>query len=201
MLANWLSYCGAAPDESLVQAAIAAASRFRFESRAAEMEDFPVLFDFDPARRTVSVFLPPAPAPPPPPPPPPAPPRPPKPAPAGAMAPPPPPPSSPPPPLPAVTPARWVGMQSAGGAQVVAPPKKISMDFGPDADLRAVLRAFADQVDLNLVVDPDVKGTVNVVFRDVPWDQALDLILKSCGMQWSRDGNVVRIWPIKKVQR
>src|SRR5690606_9391922 len=54
----------------------------------------------------------------------------------------------------------------------------ISLDF-QGADLRAVLRTFAEISGLNIVIDPTVQGSVDVALRDVPWDQALDIILRA----------------------
>ena len=52
------------------------------------------------------------------------------------------------------------------------------MDF-QGVDLRAVLRAFAEISGLNMIIDPDVQGTVDIVLTDVPWDQALEVILRA----------------------
>ena len=71
----------------------------------------------------------------------------------------------------------------------------VSLDF-QQADLRAVLRVFAEISGLNIVIDPAVKGTVDVALRDVPWDQALDIILRANKLGYSVDGTVVRIAPI-----
>ena len=71
----------------------------------------------------------------------------------------------------------------------------VSLDF-QQADLRAVLRVFAEISGLNIVIDPTVKGTVDVALRDVPWDQALDIILRANKLGYSVDGTVVRIAPI-----
>jgi type IV pilus assembly protein PilQ len=71
----------------------------------------------------------------------------------------------------------------------------VSLDF-QQADLRAVLRVFADVSGLNIVIDPAVKGTVDVALRDVPWDQALDIILRSNKLGYIVDGTVVRIAPL-----
>ena len=54
----------------------------------------------------------------------------------------------------------------------------VSLDF-EGVDLRAVLRTFAEITGLNIVIDPAVQGTVDVALRDVPWDQALDIILRA----------------------
>jgi type IV pilus assembly protein PilQ len=70
----------------------------------------------------------------------------------------------------------------------------ISLDF-QGADLRAVLRTFAEISGLNIVIDPAVQGTVDVALRDVPWDQALDIILRANKLGYSVDGTIVRIAP------
>jgi type IV pilus assembly protein PilQ len=71
----------------------------------------------------------------------------------------------------------------------------VSLDF-QGADLRAVLRTFAEISGLNIVIDPSIQGTVDVSLRDVPWDQALDIILKANKLGYGVDGTVVRIAPI-----
>jgi type IV pilus assembly protein PilQ len=71
----------------------------------------------------------------------------------------------------------------------------ITMDF-QDADLRAVLRTFAEISGLNMVIDPAVQGTVDVVLNEVPWDQALDIILRGSKLGYAVDGTVVRIAPL-----
>ena len=71
----------------------------------------------------------------------------------------------------------------------------VSLDF-QGADLRAVLRTFAEISGLNIVIDPSINGTVDVSLRDVPWDQALDIILKANKLGYAVDGTVVRIAPL-----
>ncbi len=71
----------------------------------------------------------------------------------------------------------------------------ISLDF-QGADLRAVLRTFAEISGLNIVIDPAVQGSVDVSLRDVPWDQALDIILRANKLGYSVDGTIVRVAPL-----
>jgi len=71
----------------------------------------------------------------------------------------------------------------------------ISLDF-VDADLKTVLRAFAQETGLNLIIDPGVTGSVNVQLTAVPWDQALDQILRANKLGYIVDGTIVRIAPI-----
>jgi type IV pilus assembly protein PilQ len=71
----------------------------------------------------------------------------------------------------------------------------VSLEF-EGADLRAVLRIFADISGLNIVIDPAVRGTVDVAMRDVPWDQALDVILRANKLGYVLDGTIVRVAPL-----
>ena len=71
----------------------------------------------------------------------------------------------------------------------------VSLDF-QGADLRAVLRTFAEISGLNVVIDPSIQGTVDVALRDVPWDQALDIILRANRLGYVIDGTIVRIAPL-----
>ena len=71
----------------------------------------------------------------------------------------------------------------------------MSLDF-QGLDLRAVLRVFTEISGLNIVIDPAVQGTVDVKLSEVPWDQALDIILRSNKLGWTLDGTIVRIAPL-----
>ncbi|HVZ19631.1 MAG TPA: type IV pilus secretin PilQ [Vicinamibacterales bacterium] len=71
----------------------------------------------------------------------------------------------------------------------------VSLDF-QGADLRAVLRTFSEISSLNIVIDPSVTGTVDVALKDVPWDQALDIILRANKLGYTVDGTIVRIAPL-----
>jgi type IV pilus assembly protein PilQ len=71
----------------------------------------------------------------------------------------------------------------------------VTFDF-QGADLRSVLRTFAEISGLNIVIDPAITGSVDVSLKDVPWDQALDIILKANKLGYSVDGTVVRISPM-----
>ena len=70
-----------------------------------------------------------------------------------------------------------------------------------DAELRDVIFTIAETANLNVTFDPGVQGTVNVNWIDVPWDQALDLILKQQKMGQIIDGNVLRIAPLDVLTR
>lgn len=77
--------------------------------------------------------------------------------------------------------------------------ERISLDL-QDVDIRNVLRLLADVTGKNLVVEPNVKGTVTLKVEKVPWDQVLDLILKINGLGQVVEGNVIRIATMEKIQ-
>jgi hypothetical protein len=78
--------------------------------------------------------------------------------------------------------------------------KKLSLDF-KDADINNILRLIAEVSDLNIIAVEDVKGKVTIRLVDVPWDQALDIILQSNDLGKVRIGNVIRVAPIDKLKK
>ena len=105
---------------------------------------------------------------------------------------------APPPQVPAQTPLPTPA-PGTPTTQIAAPSRytgnPVSLDF-QGADLRAVLRTFAEISGLNIVIDPTIQGTVDVSLRDVPWDQALDIILRANKLGYIVDGTIVRIAPL-----
>ena len=101
----------------------------------------------------------------------------------------------------AAPPAPTPAPQQAPAQQPVAPAQPrytgnpVSLDF-QGADLRAVLRTFSEISGLNLVIDPTIQGTVDVALKDVPWDQALDIILRANKLGYVVDGTIVRVAPL-----
>lgn len=86
----------------------------------------------------------------------------------------------------------------------VTPPKyvgrKISLDF-QDADIANVIRLIADVSNLNIVLGEDIKGKVTLKLINVPWDQALDIILKMNNLGQIREGNIIRIATLTNIAR
>jgi type IV pilus secretin PilQ/predicted competence protein len=75
----------------------------------------------------------------------------------------------------------------------------ISLDL-KDADIKDVFRTISQLTGLNIVIDPEVRGTVTVQLEDVPWDQALDLILKQNSLGYVLENNIMRIASTAKLQ-
>ncbi|MBI1946335.1 MAG: secretin and TonB N-terminal domain-containing protein [Deltaproteobacteria bacterium] len=70
--------------------------------------------------------------------------------------------------------------------------RKITVDL-QNAEIGNVLRLLADVSGNNFVYGEEVKGKVTLKLRDVPWDQALDVVLKTKGLGMRKNGNVIRV--------
>lgn len=75
--------------------------------------------------------------------------------------------------------------------------KKLSLNF-QDIEVRSVLQLLADFTDKNIVVSDSVTGNITLRLKDVPWDQALDIVLESKGLAMRSNGNV--IWVAKATE-
>ena len=86
-----------------------------------------------------------------------------------------------------------------GQAAITAPPQPqqytgeiITLDL-KDFDLKDFFRLIGDISGLNIVLDPNVAGTITILLKDVPWDQALDVVLRNYQLGGQLQGNVLRI--------
>lgn len=77
--------------------------------------------------------------------------------------------------------------------------RRISLDF-KDAEIANILRLIAEVSDLNVIAGEEVAGKVTIRLVEVPWDQALDVILLTKGLGFIRVGNVLRIAPIETLK-
>ena len=84
------------------------------------------------------------------------------------------------------------GQAAAGPASGKYSGEPISVNL-KDVDLRDFFRLIHEISGLNIVVDPNVKGSLTIVLDDVPWDQALDIVLKNNDLEKQLEGNVLRI--------
>jgi type IV pilus assembly protein PilQ len=97
---------------------------------------------------------------------------------------------------------------AAGAPQAVAPgapPSKytgepISVNL-KDVDLRDFFRLIHEISGLNVVLDPNVKGTLTIVLDEVPWDQALDIVLQNNGLDKQLHGNVLRVATLETIKK
>jgi len=88
--------------------------------------------------------------------------------------------------------------QALSAPTAVAPPgpmkadDTISLDF-KDAEIGSVLRVLSMKSNVNIVTGPEVKGLVTVRLDNVPWEKALDVILRTYNYVFERDGNIIRV--------
>lgn len=76
--------------------------------------------------------------------------------------------------------------------------EKLSLDF-QDIEVRAVLQIIADFTDLNLVASDTVQGRITLRLQGVPWDQALEMVLKNKGLDKRQVGNVLMVAPAAEI--
>lgn len=80
------------------------------------------------------------------------------------------------------------------GTRVGYQGEKLSLNF-QNVDIRALLQVIADFTNLNIVTSDSVGGNLTLRLKDVPWDQALDIVLQSKGLDVRKNGNVLLIAP------
>ena len=105
-------------------------------------------------------------------------------------------------PRPAENPAQEQAAQAAMPQQQPKPKytgEPISVNL-KDVDLKDFFRLIHEISGLNIVLDPNVKGTLTLVLDDVPWDQALDLVLANNGLDRKLQGNVLRIATVQTMR-
>jgi type IV pilus assembly protein PilQ len=76
--------------------------------------------------------------------------------------------------------------------------ERLTMNF-QDLETRAVLQLIADFSDLNIVVSDTVQGSVTLRLQNVPWDQALDIVMTTKGLDMRRNGNVIIVAPAEEI--
>ena len=106
------------------------------------------------------------------------------------------------------TPLRFVGNRAVCKVQFLEPEgPEGSQEFTgesitlrlQDADLRMVLQTFSKIAHIEITIDPAVSGEVTVDLRDVPWDQALDLILRINGLGWVKENGGLQVAPLEEL--
>jgi type IV pilus assembly protein PilQ len=78
--------------------------------------------------------------------------------------------------------------------------EKLTLNF-QDIPVRSVLQILADFTNLNVVASDTVQGNVTLRLEDVPWDQALDLVLKSKSLGKRQEGNIIRVAPLDEINK
>ncbi len=76
--------------------------------------------------------------------------------------------------------------------------EKLSLDF-QNIETRTLLAVLADFADMNIVISDSVRSTTTLRLKDVPWDQALDIVLKQSGLSMRKSGNVIMVAPTEEL--
>ena len=97
-----------------------------------------------------------------------------------------------------VTPVAEDEVKTRRIGQLIYVGEKLSLNF-QDIEVRSVLQLIADFTDLNLVASDTVSGRITLRLKNTPWDQALDLILKTKGLGKRQNGNVLMVAPAAEI--
>jgi type IV pilus assembly protein PilQ len=120
-------------------------------------------------------------------------------------------PNGPPPPAASGASLGGGGLTGPGGVTLASPPRatvpkrryvgrRIDLDFR-GADIHNILRLLSDVGQVNIVTSDDVKGEVTIKMKNVPWDQALDVILRAKLLGQVREGNLIRVAPLTVLEK
>jgi len=86
------------------------------------------------------------------------------------------------------------------GGQAGYAGEKLTLNF-QDISVREALNVIADFTELNMVISDSVQGNLTLRLKDVPWDQALDIILQSRDLEQRKNGNVIRVAPREELAK
>jgi type IV pilus assembly protein PilQ len=87
---------------------------------------------------------------------------------------------------------------AAGAAPSPPPETDVSVDF-KDADILDIVRLMAEVGRFQVVVDPGVSCKLTLKLKEVPWDTALDMALRSCGLAHEEENGIVRVAPVARL--
>jgi len=94
--------------------------------------------------------------------------------------------------------AQMAQAPAASGSKYTGEPISVNLK---DVDLKDFFRLIHEISGLNVVLDPQVKGTLTIVLDDVPWDQALDIVLKNNDLSRQLEGNILRIATVETLRK
>ncbi len=94
--------------------------------------------------------------------------------------------------------AQMAHAPASTGAKYTGEPISVNLK---DVDLKDFFRLIHEISGLNVVLDPNVRGTLTIVLDDVPWDQALDIVLKNNDLSRQLEGNILRIATVETLKR
>ncbi|MBU1148310.1 MAG: secretin and TonB N-terminal domain-containing protein, partial [Candidatus Omnitrophica bacterium] len=90
--------------------------------------------------------------------------------------------------------------EKSAASVIGAAPGNVTLDF-KDADITNVLRILSYKSGINIVAGKDVTGPVTIRLTDVPWEKALDVILRTYGYTYEREGNIIRVTTTENLEK
>lgn len=90
--------------------------------------------------------------------------------------------------------------KKVSAAEGLSASENVTLDF-KDADINNVLKIISYKSGVNIVATPDVIGNVSIKLTDVPWEQALDVILKTYGFGYQKQGNVILVTKLENMAK
>jgi type IV pilus secretin PilQ/predicted competence protein len=94
----------------------------------------------------------------------------------------------------------YAAAQDTQNAQSPAEQGNVTLDF-KEADIASVLKIISYKSGVNIVTTPDVAGNISVRLSDVPWEMALDVILKTYGFGYQKQGNIILVTRVENVAK
>ena len=85
--------------------------------------------------------------------------------------------------------------EQAAVVESLVDSQNVTLDF-KEADIRNVLKIISYKSGVNIVTTPEVIGNITIRLVDVPWDKALDVILKTYGFAYEKQANIITVAPI-----
>ncbi len=95
-------------------------------------------------------------------------------------------------------PAGEIPEEQTAKVESLAASENVTLDF-KEADIRNVLKIISYKSGVNIVTTPEVMGNVTIRLVDVPWENALDVILKTYGFAYEKQGSIITVAPIEKL--
>ena len=97
-----------------------------------------------------------------------------------------------------IQPAQEKAEEQSLSVETLTDSQNVTLDF-KDADIRNVLKIISYKSGVNIVTTPEVMGNITIRLVDVPWEKALEVILKTYGFGYDRVGNIITVAPLEKL--
>ncbi|MDI6759115.1 MAG: secretin N-terminal domain-containing protein, partial [Candidatus Omnitrophota bacterium] len=91
-------------------------------------------------------------------------------------------------------------LEQASAIEDLAKPENVTLEFS-EADIRNVLKIISYKAGVNIVTTPEVIGNISIKLTDVPWEMALDVLLKTYGFSYQKQGNIILVTKMENIAK